>query len=108
MVPCATCVSQWMKSISRAVFARLSNSLSRLKGIRELCFSAGQRELEQGAARLVRRRPQLAAMSIDDGPAYRQPHPCSTGLGGVEGVEDLFEMLAINARPGIAHRHDDT
>ena len=36
------------------------------------------------------------------------PIPCSTGLGGVEGVEDLFEMLRINAQPGIAHRHDDT
>src|SRR5215813_10621422 len=46
-------------------------------------------------------------MSIDDGTAYRQPHPCSTGLGGVEGLEDAFEMRRINTRPGIAHGHED-
>ena len=44
-------------------------------------------------------------MSIDDGTAYRQPHPCSIGLGGVEGVEDPIEMRRINTRPGIAHGH---
>src|SRR5215469_10067708 len=42
-------------------------------------------------------------MSLDDGAAYRQPHACSTGLRGVEGVEDSIEMRRINARSGIAH-----
>src|SRR5215813_10201315 len=46
-------------------------------------------------------------MSIDDGPAYRQPHACSTGLRGVEGVEDSFEMRRLNAWPGIANGHED-
>src|SRR5262245_65058125 len=46
-------------------------------------------------------------MSIDDGAAYRQPHACSTGLGGVEGCEDSFEMRRINTRSGIAHGHED-
>src|SRR5215831_4814856 len=45
-------------------------------------------------------------MSMDDGAAYRQPHPCSTGLRGVEGVEDSIEMRWINAWPGIAHGHE--
>jgi CheY-like chemotaxis protein len=30
------CESQWMRSVSRAVFARLSNPPARLKGIRRL------------------------------------------------------------------------
>src|SRR6516164_585556 len=45
-------------------------------------------------------------MSLDDGAAYRQPHPCPTGLRGVEGVEDTIEMRWINAGPGIAYGHD--
>jgi hypothetical protein len=46
-------------------------------------------------------------MSIDDGAAYRQPHACSTGLRGVEGIEDPIEMRRIDAGPGIAHGHKD-
>src|SRR5262245_58929833 len=107
MAPCAICVSQWMKSISRNVFARLSNPLSRLKRIRELLFCSWQGELKHGTERFVRLRPQFASMCMDDGAADRQPHARSTGLGGVEGFEDAIEMLRINARPGIAHRHDD-
>src|SRR5215813_6560624 len=42
-------------------------------------------------------------MSMDDGAAYRQPHACSSGLCGVEGVEDSIEMRWINAWPGIAY-----
>src|SRR5262250_137861 len=45
-------------------------------------------------------------MSLDDGAAYRQPHPCPTGLRGVEGVEDSIEMRWINAWPGIAYGHE--
>src|SRR5215475_1666496 len=45
-------------------------------------------------------------MSMDDGAAYRQPHACSAGLCGVEGVEDSIEMRWINAWPGIAHGHE--
>jgi hypothetical protein len=41
-------------------------------------------------------------MSIDDGAAYRQPHACSTGLCGVEGIEDSIEIRRINTWPGIA------
>src|SRR5215472_7507486 len=45
-------------------------------------------------------------MSLNDGAAYRQPHPCSTGLRGVECVEDSIEMRGINAGPGIADGHE--
>src|SRR6516162_7660758 len=45
-------------------------------------------------------------MSVDDRAAYRQPHPCSTGLRGVEGVEDSIEMRRINAGPRIADSHE--
>ena len=76
-------------------------------GTRELTFCAWQGEPKYSAARFVRFRPQFASMRIDDGAAYRQPHACSTGLRGVEGVEDSIEMLRINARPGIAHCDED-
>ena len=45
-------------------------------------------------------------MSIDDGPADRQPHSRSAGLRGVEGLENAFGMRRIDARPGIAHCHE--
>src|SRR5215470_1055464 len=45
-------------------------------------------------------------MSLDDGAADRQPHPCPTGLRGVEGVEDSIEMRRINAGPRIADSHE--
>src|ERR1700746_2145470 len=103
-----TCASRWMMSISRNAFATLSDPRARLKRSRDLSFGARQGELKHGAARLVRRRPQLAAVSMDDGPAYRQPHACSTGLRGVEGVEDPIEMRRINSRSGIPDCHEDT
>src|SRR6516225_9651192 len=107
MGSCVTCASRWRKSISHDAFARLSGLLTRLKRSRELSFDIGQGELKYGTARLVRLRPQLAPMSMDDGAANRQPHACSTGFRGVEGVEDPIEIRRINARPGIAHGHED-
>jgi hypothetical protein len=81
--------------------------MTHLKRTREFTVGAGQGELKYGATRLIRFRPQLAPMSMNDRAAYRQPHACSTGLCGVEGVEDSIEMRRINARPGIAHGHED-
>src|SRR6516165_11648934 len=106
MASSVTCASRWRKSISHYAFARLSGLLTRLKRSRELLFDIGQGELKCSTARLVRSRPQLAPMSMDDGAANRQPHACSTGLRGVEGVEDPIEIRRIDAWPGIAHGHE--
>src|SRR6267142_6208845 len=46
-------------------------------------------------------------MSIDNGPAYQQPHSCSTGFGSVESLEDALQMRGIDARPRIAHGHEN-
>jgi len=46
-------------------------------------------------------------MGLDDGPANRKPHPYSAGLRGVESLENAIEMVRINARPGIAHGHEN-
>src|ERR1700733_9930709 len=47
-------------------------------------------------------------MGVDDGPADRQPHPESAGLGGVESVENVLAAFRINAGPGISYRYDHT
>src|SRR4029450_6273122 len=107
MGSCVTYVSRWMRTMSHDVFARLSGRQARLRRGRELPFRSRQGELEHGAAGFVRLRPWLAAMSVDDRAADRQHHARSTGLRGVEGVKAPVEMLLINARPGIAHGHDD-
>src|SRR6516162_9657659 len=103
---CVTCASRWMTSNSRNVSARPLAPLALMKRSRELLFDIGQGELKYGTARLVRLRPQLAPMSMDDGAANRQPHACSTGFRGVEGVEDSIEMPRIDAWPGIADGHE--
>src|SRR6516162_11505728 len=90
----------------RRSFARLSGPVALLKRSRELAFEVGQGELKCSTARLVRSRPQLAPVSMDDGAANRQPHACSTGFRGVEGVEDSIEMPRIDAWPGIADGHE--
>src|SRR5215475_9824353 len=95
-----------MKSISHDVFATLADPLARLKRSCELAFDVGQGELKCSTARLVRSRPQLPSMSMDDGAANRQPQACSTGLRGVEGVEDPIEIRRINPQPGIVHGHE--
>ena len=69
--------------------------------------SAGQSELKYGAARFIRLCPQPTPMGIDDRPANRQPHPYSAGFRGVESLENALEMFRINARPRIAHCHED-
>src|SRR6267154_3037877 len=46
-------------------------------------------------------------MSIDNGPAYQQPNSCSTGFGSVESLEDALQMRRIDARPRIAHGHEN-
>src|SRR5262249_2007936 len=107
MGSCVTCVSRWTRSISHDAFARHSGPMPRPRGIRELSFGTWQSELKHGAAGFVRLRPQFAPMRMDDGPADRQTHACSTGLCGVEGLEHSIEMLLINTRPGIAHCYQD-
>ena len=66
-----------------------------------------QSELKYGAVRLVRPRPQPAAMGIDDRPADRQPHADAGGFCGVECLENALQMRRIDPRPGIANGHED-
>jgi hypothetical protein len=46
-------------------------------------------------------------MGVDDRPTDRQSHPYSARLRGVESLENAIEMVRINARPGIAHGHEN-
>ena len=46
-------------------------------------------------------------MGIDYRPANRQSHPHSARFRGVESVENAVEMFRIDARPGIAHCHEN-
>ena len=47
-------------------------------------------------------------MRTNNGPADRQSHARSAGLGGVERLEDALEMRGIDAWPGISHGHERT
>ena len=67
----------------------------------------GQGELKYRASKLIRIRPQPAPVRINDGPADRQPHFHSAGLRGVECLENALDTFRIDARPRIAHRHED-
>src|SRR6202158_202296 len=65
-----------------------------------------QRELKDRTAGLVRRRPQAAAMGLDDRTADRQSHTHAFALGGVESVEDVLEFRRVQPRAGVADGHE--
>jgi len=51
---------------------------------------------------------ELYACLIEAGhKADREAQPHSVRLGGIEGVENAFEMFRINSRPRITHRDQD-
>ena len=49
--------------------------MTHLKRTREFAVDAGQGELKYGATRLIRFRPQLAPMSMDDKSGIDSPMP---------------------------------
>src|SRR5262245_7741476 len=102
-----TFVNRWMNSVSHSVFGRLSSPVNRLRRRSEHSLGAGQGELKYRTPRLVRIRPQPAAMGVDDRSTDRQPHPRSARLRGVERLENVLQIRRIDARPGIAHGHED-
>jgi hypothetical protein len=65
-----------------------------------------QSELKDGAAQLVRARPQSSLVGFDDGPADREPQPQAAGLGGVEGREQLLQRLCRQSRTRVCHRDE--
>jgi hypothetical protein len=68
----------------------------------------GQGELKYRTAGFIRLCPRPAPMGVYDRPANRQPHPCSAGLCGAEGIEKALEMFRRDARPGIVQCDKDT
>ena len=62
---------------------------------------AVQRELECGAARRVRDRPQATVVRLDNRAADRETHPHPVGLGSEERVEDPLDIFRADSRAGI-------
>jgi hypothetical protein len=75
--------------------------------IREFLVRIRQGELKYGPAWCIHVCPQPAPMGIDDRSTDRQSHPYSARLRGVESLENAIETIRINARTGIAHRHEN-
>src|ERR1700687_249875 len=61
-----------------------------------------QRELKDRAAGIVRRRPQAAAVGLDDRTADRQSPAHAFALGGVDRVEDVLKLRRAQPRAGVA------
>src|SRR6266850_26872 len=64
-----------------------------------------QSEMEGGAVRRIRGRPEPSPMRLDDRTADRQPHAHAAGLGGEEGAEQLVHAVRIDPDAGILHGH---
>jgi hypothetical protein len=45
-------------------------------------------------------------MGIDDGAAYREADPDTTGFGRVKGFENALELTGSDPGPGIGYRYD--
>src|SRR5262245_29202706 len=98
-----------MVSIDTWVWDRrdLANGTPRSRGdsfpVPAALWTAGKREREGRPGSVVPLRPEVAVMSLDDGPADGQADPHPVALGRVEGVEELVHALRIEANAGIAH-----
>src|ERR1700722_9751326 len=79
----------------------------RIAKFMRLAFHARQGELKYRTARFIRVSPQPPPVGIDDRPADRQSHLYSARLRRIESVENTIEMVWIDARPGIAHGHEN-
>src|SRR5262249_57476015 len=62
-----------------------------------------QRELKRCTCWHIPRRPQPAAVALNDQTADREPHPEPVGLRRVEGVEQPVEVLRSEPRTRIAY-----
>src|SRR5271166_1950195 len=65
-----------------------------------------QSELEDCAVRHIRRRPQSAAMCVDDRTTDRQPHPHTFRLGGEKGLEKPIRLRQVEPRARIPDRDE--
>src|SRR4029453_3249671 len=66
-----------------------------------------QRELKSCAGTVVvRYRPEPATVILNNRAADLQPHTHSPRLGGVESIENLFEVLSIEPNAGVLHGHE--
>src|SRR5450631_4159692 len=66
-----------------------------------------QRKLKLRSSGNIARCPQPSAMGFDDRAADRESHTDTIGLGGVEGVEDVFRVLGTLSRAGITDGKED-
>src|SRR5215510_12952397 len=55
---------------------------------------------------LIRHRPQLSAVILNNGATDRQPHTHALRLGGIESIKDLFEILPVDPDTGVLHRDE--
>ena len=60
-------------------------------------------KLKRCAGTVIRYGPQPPAVVLDNRAADRQSHPHSLRLGGVESIEDLFEILPVDPNTGVLH-----
>ena len=68
-------------------------------------LSRRQGEPEGGAAVGIVRDPDLATMRLNDRAADGQSQPHAVGLGGHEGLEDLFLLVGRHAGAAVLHGH---
>src|SRR5918992_6334542 len=74
-----------------------------LAGFRRVFRAARNRERERRPRSLVRRRPDAAAMALDDRATDGQPDTHPAFLGRVKGIEQLVDPLTVDAHAGIAN-----
>src|SRR6188472_3293272 len=66
------------------------------------------RKQKGGTWTVIRLCPKTAVMSLDDGAADGEADTHAVAFRRVEGVEQLGQVLRVDADSGIAHAHPDT
>ena len=63
------------------------------RGVKARLVLLQKRKLKRRPGTVIRYGPKPPAVVLNNRTADRQPHPHSLRLGGVESIEDLFEIL---------------
>src|SRR4026209_2491622 len=78
------------------------------RGVPSRSLAHWNRKQKGGTWTVIRLCPKTAVMSLDDGAADGEADTHGVAFRRVEGVEQLGQVLRVDADSGIAQRHPDT
>src|ERR1700730_9938749 len=73
----------------------------RTAGARDVLRHLRNRKREHGTRTVIRRGPEMAVMTLDNGATHRQADSHPAGLGCVERLKEFVEALRVETYAGV-------